>query len=164
VEPALLVVILRATRAAMITRRAGSTWCRPWKSQPPERCPDRCTRNLARERPTPSPRIARTNLRPFFDLFWDPGDSVQLGIGHRISNYDRIQAYTIFDVRLHTEQQNTHVLWRHKLNANNGITFDGVSRPGTAIPASSSGRWVLVFTMIGKMVLEALLRSTRELQ
>ena len=74
--------------------------------------------------------IARTNLRPFFDLFWDPGDSVQLGIGHKISNYDRIQGYTIFDVRLHTEQQNTHVLWRHKLNANNGITFDAVFKTG----------------------------------
>ena len=74
--------------------------------------------------------IARTNLRPFFDLFWDPGDSVQLGIGHKISNYDRIQGYTIFDVRLHTEQQNTHVLWRHKLNANNGITFDAVFKSG----------------------------------
>jgi hypothetical protein len=74
--------------------------------------------------------ISRTNLRPFFDLFWDPSDSVQLGIGHKISNYDRIQAYTIFDVRLHTEQQNTHVLWRHKLNASNGITFDGVFKSG----------------------------------
>ena len=74
--------------------------------------------------------IARTNLRPFFDLFWDPGDSVQLGIGHKISNYDRIQGYTIFDVRLHTEQQNTHVLWRHKLNANNGITLDAVFKSG----------------------------------
>jgi len=55
---------------------------------------------------------------------------VQLGIGHKISSYDRIQGYTIFDVRLHTEQQNTHVLWRHKLNANNGITFDVVFKSG----------------------------------
>ncbi len=74
--------------------------------------------------------VARTNLRPFFDLFWDPGDSVQLGVAHRISNYDRIQGFTIFDVRLHTQQQNTHVLWRHKLNANNGITFDAVFKTG----------------------------------
>jgi hypothetical protein len=73
---------------------------------------------------------SRTNLKPFFDLFWDPGDSVQLGISHKISNYDRIQAYTIFDVRLHTGQQNTHVVWRHKLNATNGITFDGVFKSG----------------------------------
>jgi len=73
---------------------------------------------------------SRTNLKAFFDLFWDPSESVQLGIGHKISSYDRIQAYTIFDVRLHTEQQNTHVVWRHKLNPNNGITFDGVFKSG----------------------------------
>jgi hypothetical protein len=74
--------------------------------------------------------VSRTNLRPFFDLFWDPGDSVQLGVGHKLSSYDRISAYTIFDVRLHTQQQNTHVVWRHKLNANNGITLDGVFKSG----------------------------------
>ena len=73
---------------------------------------------------------SRTNLKPFFDLFWDPGDSVQLGIGHKLSSYDRIQVYTIFDVRLHTSQQNTHLLWRHKLNRNNGITFDGIFKSG----------------------------------
>jgi len=74
--------------------------------------------------------VSRTNLRPFFDLFWDPGDSVQLGIGHKLSSYDRISAFTIFDVRLHTQQQNTHVVWRHKLNVNNGITFDGLFKSG----------------------------------
>jgi len=74
--------------------------------------------------------VSRTNLRPFFDLFWDPGDSVQLGIAHRLSSYDRISAYTIFDVRLHTQQENTHVVWRHKLNANNGITLDGLFKSG----------------------------------
>jgi hypothetical protein len=74
--------------------------------------------------------VSRTNLKAFFDLFWDPSESVQLGVGHKISSYDRIQAYTIFDVRLHTSQQNTHVLWRHKLNRTNGITFDGVFKSG----------------------------------
>ena len=74
--------------------------------------------------------VSRTNLKAFFDLFWDPSESVQLGVGHKISDYNRIQVYTIFDVRLHTEQQNTHLLWRHKLNASNGITFDGVFKSG----------------------------------
>jgi hypothetical protein len=74
--------------------------------------------------------VSRTNLKPFFDLFWDPSESVQLGVGHNISSYDRIQAFTIFDVRLHTQQQNTHVIWRHKLNANNGITFDALFKSG----------------------------------
>jgi len=74
--------------------------------------------------------VSRTNLKAFFDLFWDPSESVELGIGHKISSYDRIQAYTIFDVRLHTGQENTHLIWRHKLNARNGITFDGVFKSG----------------------------------
>lgn len=73
---------------------------------------------------------SRTNLKTFFDLFWDPGDSVTLGVGHRISSYDRIQLFTVFDVRLHTGQQNTHLVWRHKLNRNNGITLDGVFKSG----------------------------------
>ena len=73
---------------------------------------------------------SRTNLKTFFDLFWDPGDSVTLGVGHRISGYDRIQAFTVFDVRLHTGQQNTHVTYRHKINRNNGITFDAVFKSG----------------------------------
>src|ERR1700694_3057770 len=74
--------------------------------------------------------VARTNLRAFFDLFWDPGDSVQLGIAHKLSSYDRISVYTIFDVRLNTQQENTHVVWRHKLNRNNGITLDGLFKSG----------------------------------
>jgi len=74
--------------------------------------------------------VARTNLKDFFDLYWDPSEAVQLGVGHKISSYDRIQAYTIFDVRLHTGQQNTHVIWRHKLNRTNGITFDAVFKSG----------------------------------
>src|SRR5215510_7889581 len=73
---------------------------------------------------------SRTNLKTFFDLFWDPGDSVTLGAGHKISSYDRIQAFTVFDVRLHTSQQNTHVTYRRKLNPNNGITFDVVFKSG----------------------------------
>ena len=74
--------------------------------------------------------VSRTNLRPFFDLFWDPGDAVGLGIAHKLSSYDRISAFTIFDVRLHTGQQNTHIIWRRKLNATNGITFDLLFKSG----------------------------------
>lgn len=82
--------------------------------------------------------ISRTNLKPFFDLFWDPSESLQLGVGRKINAYDRISGYTVFDIRLHTNQQNTHVIWRHKLNANNGITFDGLFKSGRA----DDGRYI----------------------
>jgi hypothetical protein len=73
---------------------------------------------------------SRTNLGNFLDLNFDPNDSVQLGVGHKISSYDKIQAFTIFDVRFHTDQQHTHILWRHKLNAQNGITIDVLYKSG----------------------------------
>lgn len=73
---------------------------------------------------------SQTNLKDFFDLFFDPSESVQLGAGRKLSSYDRIYGYVIFDVRLHTHQQDTHILWRHKLNANNGLTIDGLYKSG----------------------------------
>jgi len=73
---------------------------------------------------------SQTNGKPFNDLFFDPSESVQLGAGRKISQYDKVYGYTIFDVRLHTHQQDTHVLWRHKLNSKNGITFDGLYKSG----------------------------------
>ena len=73
---------------------------------------------------------SQTNLKPFNDLFFDPSESLQLGAGRKINQYDKIYGYTIFDVRLHTHQQDTHVLWRHKLNSANGITVDGLYKSG----------------------------------
>jgi len=73
---------------------------------------------------------SQTNLKPFNDLFFDPSESVQIGAGRKINGYDRIYGFTIFDVRLHTHQQNTHVLWRHRLNRDNGITLDLLYKSG----------------------------------
>ncbi|MGH9759819.1 MAG: hypothetical protein ACREAC_03140 [Blastocatellia bacterium] len=73
---------------------------------------------------------SETNLKDFFDLFFDPSESVQLGAGRKLSDYDRIYGYVIFDVRLHTHQQDTHILWRRKLNSKNGITFDALYKSG----------------------------------
>jgi len=73
---------------------------------------------------------SRTNLRPFNNLTFDPNDSVQIGLGRKISSYDKLYAFSIIDVRLHTHQQDTHILWRHRLDDNNGITIDGLYKSG----------------------------------
>lgn len=73
---------------------------------------------------------SQTNLKPFNDLFFDPSESVQLGLGRKINSYDKLYGFVIFDVRLHTHQQDTHVLWRHRLNTKNGITFDFLYKSG----------------------------------
>lgn len=75
---------------------------------------------------------SQTNGKPFNDLFFDPSESVQLGLGRKVNNYDKLYGYVIFDVRLHTHQQDTHVLWRHRLNAKNGITLDFLYKSGRA--------------------------------
>ena len=73
---------------------------------------------------------SQTNLKPFNDLFFDPSESLQLGLGRKLNNYDKLYGYVIFDVRLHTHQQDTHLVWRHRVNAKNGITFDLVYKSG----------------------------------
>lgn len=73
---------------------------------------------------------SQTNERSFFTLAFDPNESVQLGAGLHLSGYDRLVAYTIFDVRLHTRQQDTHLLWRHRLDTSNGVTMDLLYKSG----------------------------------
>jgi len=73
---------------------------------------------------------SRTNLKPFQDLFFAPSDAGQLGFGRHLSSYDKVYGYSIFDIRLHTRQQIAHLLWRHRLNDFNGITFDGYYKSG----------------------------------
>src|ERR1700756_3651096 len=73
---------------------------------------------------------SRTNLRPFNNLTFDPNDSVQIGLGRKVNSYDKLYAFSIIDVRLHTHQQDTHILWRHRFDDNNSISFDGLYKSG----------------------------------
>ncbi len=82
--------------------------------------------------------VSRTNLKPFYSLSWDPNESVQLGAGRHLGAYDKFYAFTIFDVRLHTGQQDTHVLYRRELTAKLGVTVDGLYKSGH----TDSGRFV----------------------
>jgi hypothetical protein len=84
---------------------------------------------------------AVTNLKPFYNLSFDPNDSVQLGLGWHLSSFDRLVAFCIFDVRLHTGQQDTHLLWRHKLSPRDGITVDSLFKSGR----TDEGRYIHAF-------------------
>jgi hypothetical protein len=72
---------------------------------------------------------SRTNLQPYYNLTFDPNESVQLGAGHVIGAADRLTAYSIMDVRLHTGQQNTHVIWRHHTRSRR-LTLDALYKSG----------------------------------
>jgi hypothetical protein len=71
-----------------------------------------------------------TNLKPLYNLTFDPNDAVELGGGIHLSRFDKLYAFTIFDVRLGTGQQDTHVLYRRKLDAESGLTLDVLYKSG----------------------------------
>jgi hypothetical protein len=80
---------------------------------------------------------SRTNLKPTNDITFDPNDSAQFGAGWKRGG-DRIAAYCIFDIRLNTRQQDTHVIWKHRLDQNTAVTIDTIYKSGH----TDSGRYV----------------------
>lgn len=71
-----------------------------------------------------------TNLKPFPSLTFDPNDAVVFGAGVHLSRYDKLYAFSVVDVRLGTGQQDTHLLYRRRLDPINGITFDLLFKSG----------------------------------
>ena len=74
--------------------------------------------------------FSRTNLKPFYNLSFDPNESIQAGGGVRLSGQDRLSAFIIFDDRLSTGQQDTHVVLRHHLGKSSRLTLDGIFKSG----------------------------------
>jgi hypothetical protein len=74
--------------------------------------------------------ISRTNLKDYYNLTFDPNESLQLGAGIHLDRRTLLNAYSIFDVRLHTGQQNTHVVFRHYLSHEHRLTVDVVYKSG----------------------------------
>lgn len=67
---------------------------------------------------------SRTNLKPYFNLTFDPNESWQLGAGTHMGEADTIALYCIWDNRLDTGQQITHAILRHYLAKARRLTAD----------------------------------------
>jgi hypothetical protein len=74
--------------------------------------------------------MGRTNLRPYWNLGFDPNDYVQFGAGYRDRAGNTVSVYTIHDNRLDTGQTNTHVFFRRFLPDDWRLTVDAVSEHG----------------------------------
>jgi hypothetical protein len=72
----------------------------------------------------------RTNLRPYWNLGFDPNDYVEFGAGYRDHAGNTISVYAIRDNRLKTGQTNTHVFFRRHLNDDWRLTVDLVREHG----------------------------------
>jgi hypothetical protein len=71
----------------------------------------------------------RTNLKPYMNLNFDPGESWTLGIGTRNST-SSTTLFVVKDDRLNTDQLVSHMVWRHTTAEQNRWTLDLSSKTG----------------------------------
>jgi hypothetical protein len=80
--------------------------------------------------------FGRTNLKPYYNLNFDPNDSILLGAGWRPDNATFMTLYQVRDDRLRTEQRVTHLVLRRQTSALSRLTVDLFRRAGRSDPDS----------------------------
>ncbi len=85
--------------------------------------------------------FGRTNTRDYYNLNFDPNDSVLYGFGTTLLPKSNLSLFTVKDNRLHTDQVITHAVWRMSQDDDQRWTVDVSSKHGraTAIDESVSG-------------------------
>jgi hypothetical protein len=66
----------------------------------------------------------RTNLKDYYNLNFDPNDALTFGLGGQLPNNHQLSVFKIKDNRLHTEQEVSHWVWRHRPDARQRWTVD----------------------------------------
>jgi hypothetical protein len=88
--------------------------------------------------------LGRTNLRPYYNLNFDPNDAITLGIGMRLPEKALISLFVVHDDRLSTGQNVAHFIWRKNINDYQRVTVDSAYKQGRQDVASDTvkGRMV----------------------
>lgn len=68
--------------------------------------------------------FARSNLRSYYNLNFDPNDAVTLGLGMRLPDKALLSAYVVRDDRLSTGQTVGHLVWRKEFGEGQRLTVD----------------------------------------
>ncbi len=74
--------------------------------------------------------FGRTNLKDYYNLTFDPNDSVVFGFGTRLLPASNLSLYRVQDDRLHTGQKVTHLVWRFWPADRQRLTVDAFARRG----------------------------------
>jgi len=74
----------------------------------------------------------RTNTKTYYNLNFDPNDSVLWGGTYSQRQLGQFSLYQIFDDRLKTGQRVTHLVWRGTLPNAMGLTLDAFERSGAS--------------------------------
>ncbi|MEI7431884.1 MAG: hypothetical protein WCL27_15645 [Betaproteobacteria bacterium] len=80
----------------------------------------------------------RTNAKDYYNLNFDPNDSVVYGLGTRLLPKSNLSLFTVRDNRLHTEQHVTHAVWRYQADDHQRWTLDLSTKKGRATPDDDS--------------------------
>ena len=74
--------------------------------------------------------LGRTNLRDYYNLNFDPNDSLVVGLGTRLLPKSNVSLYTVRDNRLATGQKVIHLVWRYTPDDQQRWTVDLSARHG----------------------------------
>lgn len=89
--------------------------------------------------------IGRTNLRPYFNLNFDPNDALTFGAGHRAENGNVYTVFLVADDRLHTRQRDWHANARIELGGQRAtldvLRKSGISDAGYITAWGASINW-----------------------
>lgn len=101
--------------------------------------------------------LSRTNLRTYYNLNFDPNDSVLLGLTHTSGWAGTLMAFQIRDNRLNTGQRVTHLVWRKSLPDALRVTVDLFDRSGSEFSAAPvyRGRGASITVDIGDYFVRA---------
>jgi len=72
----------------------------------------------------------RTNLKPYYNLNWDPNDAITVGTGWRGEGGRTVSVTLIADDRLHTHQRDLHVFGRWPVTEDLRLTLDLMHKTG----------------------------------
>ena len=72
----------------------------------------------------------RTNLKPYFNLNFDPNDAITLALGRREENGRTWYLMVVADDRLHTGQKHIHAVWREPFRRGERVTVDVLRKVG----------------------------------
>lgn len=76
----------------------------------------------------------RTNARDYYNLNFDPNDSLVLGLGTRLIPRSNLSVYSVKDNRLHTGQSVSHAVFRYQVDDRQRLTMDVFEKHGRATP------------------------------
>lgn len=99
--------------------------------------------------------LGRTNLKPYWNLNFDPNDSYTLSAGHRAAGGQTLALQYIRDNRENPDQRHLHVYWRQPMPDRQRLTLDLLYKQGIVDDrmirrwgASATYDWPAVFLRV----------------